>query len=159
MFSWEILEVTPPKWPVPQEAADLTEEQCRSLRSKEQETFMFANDGYDREDFTLRRALSERKALSEIVDPEEALNGIEHALSFATPPNDATCNRRRATDTTGCSHDAAGNIGRRWSLAVDGSRREHVRAAKELVRLQREGKIAHVAENRPLLHLGALYNA
>ena len=79
--------------------------------------------------------------------------------SFATPPNDATCNRRRATDTMGCSHDAAGNIGRRWSLAVDGSRREHVRAAKELVRLQREGKIAHVAENRPLLHRGALYNA
>lgn len=66
-----------------------------------------------------------------------------------------TCDR----DTMGCSHDAAGNIGRRWSLAVDGSRREHVRAAKELVRLQREGKIAHVAENRPLLHRSALYNA
>jgi hypothetical protein len=80
MLSWEILEVTPPKWPVPQEAAALTEEQSRTIRNNERESFMFANDGYDRENFTLRRALSERKALSEIVDPEEALNGIEHAL-------------------------------------------------------------------------------
>jgi hypothetical protein len=43
---------------------------------------MFANDGYDREDFTLQRALSERKALSEIVDPQEALNGIQHASAL-----------------------------------------------------------------------------
>jgi hypothetical protein len=41
MLSWKILEVTPPKWPVPQEAAALTEEQCRTLRSNERETFMF----------------------------------------------------------------------------------------------------------------------
>jgi hypothetical protein len=66
MLSWKILEVTPPKWPVPQYAAALTEEQCRTLRSNERETFMFDNGGYDREDFTLERALSE------VVDPEGA---------------------------------------------------------------------------------------
>jgi hypothetical protein len=53
MLNWEILEVTPPKWPVPQDAAALTEEQRRTLRSNERETFMFDNGGYDREDFVI----------------------------------------------------------------------------------------------------------
>ena len=56
MLNWKILEVTPPKWPVPQDAAALTEEQLRTLRSNERESFMFDNGGYDREDFTLERA-------------------------------------------------------------------------------------------------------
>ena len=74
MLPWKVRKVIPPKWQVPQAAADLTDEQYRAIRDNEREIFMFDNGGYNPDDFALP------KALSEIVNPEGALNGIHEAL-------------------------------------------------------------------------------